>query len=750
MRAGIGASAPSASGTAAADELDLGAVGRALRAKKLWVIIPTVLVAALTFAAVNLMTPRFKSEARILIDGRENVFMRPVAESAAERERTIDPEAVTSQVQLVLSRDLARKVIRELKLNERPEFDSALHGVSILRHMLGLAGLAKDPLKMTAEERVLEAYYERLTAFAVDRSRVIAVEFSSADPELAAAVANAIAEAYLELQQRAKQDQTRMAGQWLGAEIESLRRKVAEAEAKVEQFRGKSNLFIGTNNTSLSNQQMGELNSQLALARSQKAEAEAKAKLIRAMIKSGQPIESAEVLTSELIRRLAEQSATLRGQLAEQSSTLLGNHPRIKELKAQIADLDGQIRREGEKLARAFENDARVGGERVDALNASLDQLKRQAAVTGGQDVEMRALEREAKAQRDLLKSYLAKYRETNARDSLTLTPTEARIISTAIVSNTPAFPKKVPIVLIATLATFLVAVGAITTGELLAGNVYRPAYGEAEAVVAPVAEPAPIVAAESSAFHATAADRFVPPDVPELEPVPEPERPSPPPTRADVPASPAAPAGAATGAPVGSTDRLASELRRAGDAGKRISVVGVARNVGTTSAAIALARALSQQGRVVLVDLSLNAPNIAAISVDPGAPGIAELMRGTASFRHIITRDRSSRVHLVAAGRVPADASSILRSERLTIALGALERTYDHVVIDAGAMPQAPLDRVARLAPHAVLVAPGVAEDAATAAQARLADAGFSEVTLFNETPPRPDATTGAGTRAA
>ena len=294
MRAGIGASAPSASGTAAADELDLGAVGRALRAKKLWVIIPTVLVAALTFAAVNLMTPRFKSEARILIDGRENVFMRPDAESAAERERTVDPEAVTSQVQLVLSRDLARKVIRELKLNEtsRVRF-RAPRRVDPAPHA-GAGRARQGPAEDDAEERVLEAYYERLTAFAVDKSRVIAVEFSSADPELAAAVANAIAEAYLELQQRAKQDQTRMAGQWLGAEIESLRRKVAEAEAKVEQFRGKSNLFIGTNNTSLSNQQMGELNSQLALARSQKAEAEAKAKLIRAMIKSGQPIESAD------------------------------------------------------------------------------------------------------------------------------------------------------------------------------------------------------------------------------------------------------------------------------------------------------------------------------------------------------------------------------------------------------------------------------------------------------------------------
>src|SRR5262245_46620416 len=486
MRAGMGASAAVgavpdapvvAPGAMAPDELDLGAVGRALRAKKLWVIGPTLLVAAPTIAAVNLMTPRYKSEARILIEGRENVFVRPEAEKLGERERPLDPEAVSSQVQLVLSRDLARKVIRDLKLAERPEFDPAAHGVSILRHMLGLAGLAKDPLRMSAEERVLEAYYERLTAFAVDKSRVIAVEFSSLDPELAATAANAVAEGYLELQQRAKQEQTRMASQWLGAEITTLRAKVAEAEAKVEQFRGQSNLFIGTNNTSLSNQQLGELNSQLALVRSQKAEAEAKAKLIRAMIKSGQPIDSADVLNSELIRRLAEQGATLRAQLAEQSSTLLGNHPRIKELKAQIADLDGAIRREGEKLARAFENDARIAGERLDTLKESLDQLKRQAAVTGGQDVELRALEREAKAQRDLLESYLAKYREATARDSLTIAPTEVRIISSAVVSNTPAFPKKLPTVLIATLATFLISVGFITTGELLAGNVYRPVY---------------------------------------------------------------------------------------------------------------------------------------------------------------------------------------------------------------------------------------------------------------------------------
>jgi succinoglycan biosynthesis transport protein ExoP len=722
-------------GAAVVDELDLGAVGRALWARKLWVIVPTLLVAALTFAAVNVITPRYKSEARILIEGRENVFLRPEADKLDRERAVVDAEAVASQVQLVLSRDLARKVIGELKLAERPEFDPTLNGVSFLRGVLSVVGLAKDPLKMSPEERALEAYSDRLTAFPVEKSRVIAIEFSSADPELAAQVANTIAETYLTLQQHARQDQTRSASQWLGNEIESLRARVADAEAKVEEFRSRSNLFVGTNNTSLSSQQLAELNSQLVVARSQKAEAEAKAQLIRNLIKSGQPLESADIMNSELLRRLAEQGATLRAQLAEQSSTLLGNHPRIKELKAQIADLDGQIKREAEKVVRALENDARISGAKVDTLNQSLDQFKRQAASSSEQDVKLRALEREAKAQRDLLESYLSKYREASARDSLIVVPTDARIISRALPSNTPAFPKKLPIVLIATLATLLLTAGFITTGQLLAGNVYTPA--EEHMLVEPVFAPAPsVLAAAAIAEDRRAAEREQSrtPSPPPVETVPA-ELPPPAAVEPSMPETAPAPAQPSA------TDRLASELRGRGEASRRITVIGAGRNIGTTSTAIALARALARDSRVLLIDLALGAPNIAAVSSDPGAPGIAELVRGTASFRHIITRDRASRVHLIAAGHVPADIGAILRSERLAIAMSALARTYEHVVVDAGALPQAALERFAKLAPQAVLVAPGVADEATKHAGEQLTASGFANVMLLVETPPRPDA---------
>ena len=459
-------------GPVADAELDLPALGSALWRKKWKILGPTILVGLLALVVVQLITPRYMSESRVLIEARDNIYLRPDADKDPADRSVIDEQAVTSQVQLVLSRDLARDVITKLKLGELPEFDPVLAGISPIKAILGRLGIIKDPMSMTPEERVLAAYYDRLTAYAVEKSRVIVIDFQSENPDLAAKVANAIASDYLVLQERARQDQARTAGNWLSGEIDAMRKRVAEAEAKVEAFRSKTNLLVGNNNTTLSAQQLGDVNAQIAAARAQKSDAEARSKLIRDMLKSGQPIESSDILNSELIRRLSEQRVTLRAQLAEQSSSLLDGHPRIKELKAQIADLDHQIRQEAETVARSLENDAKIAGARLDSQMASLDQLKSQAATTNEQDVQLRALEREAKAQRDLLESYLAKYREATARDTPNASPADARIISRAAPSNVPAYPKKLPTVLIASLATFVLCCGMILTKELLAAPV--------------------------------------------------------------------------------------------------------------------------------------------------------------------------------------------------------------------------------------------------------------------------------------
>jgi uncharacterized protein involved in exopolysaccharide biosynthesis/Mrp family chromosome partitioning ATPase len=707
-------------------EVNLGSLARALWRNKRSIIGPTLIMAAAAFIAVNQLTPRYKSEARVLVEGRENIFLRPEAEKALMDRGTIDPETVTSQVQLVLSRDLARAVISDLNLTERPEFNAALKDFSPMS-LLRYVGIGKDPLSMTLEERVLATYYDRLTAYAIEKSRVIVIEFQSADSELAARIANVIAEKYLTLQQVAKQDQARSAGQWLSGELEKLRSKVTEAEGKVEDFRAKSNLFVGSGSTSLANQQLTELSSQVSAARAQKADAEAKARLLRDTLRAGQAIEASEVVNSELIRRLAEQRVTLRAQLAEQSSTLLPQHPRIKELRAQIADLDQQIRGEGERLARSLENDAKVAGARLDTLTASLDQLKRQAASTSGQDVQLRALEREAKAQRDLFESYLAKYREATARDSIAAAPADARIISRAVVSNVPYFPKKMPIIAITVLATLCLSSAFVVTGALLSGESYRPAPLQID-----TAPPGAIErrAPRSRKSRTRSTDRLPPA-----------------PTLAAPATSPEAAAPAASPSAIASIDNVAAALREAGEGGRRVAVIGAARNVGTTLTAIALARALARSARVVLVDLALGSPNIEVISNDPEAPGLADLVRGEASFGDVITRDRFSRAHLVAAGRIEGDPAALFSSHMLSAAVGALAQSYEYLVIDAGAESEVALAPIVAIAPCALLVGGETPTHAVAALAAQLRSAGFADVEILTGPPPPLDH---AGTQSA
>ena len=205
----------------------------------------------------------------------------------------------------------------------------------------------------------------------------------------------------------------------------------------------------------------------------------------------------------------------------------------------------------------------------------------------------------------------------------------------------------------------------------------------------------------------------------------------------------------AASAVPLETIEMLARGLGVVGEAARRITVLGVRRHIGTTIAAITLARSLAKQGRVVLVDLALGSPNLAAIAADPAAPGIAELVHGSASFGQIITRDRLSSVHLIMAGQSADNAQAILASERLAITFEALARSYDHVVVDAGTVPNLSAERIAQLAPLAVLVADENDAPATVVARRRLLAAGFAKVSVLAISPRAPivDA---AGTRAA
>jgi Mrp family chromosome partitioning ATPase len=368
--------------------------------------------------------------------------------------------------------------------------------------------------------------------------------------------------------------------------------------------------------------------------------------------------------------------------------------------------------------ARQLENDAKLAEDRVESLTRSLDQVKKLASHTNEQDVQLRALEREGKAQRDLLESYLAKYREAVARDNINAAPAEARIISRASPAIKPDYPKKVPIILIAAFAAFTLSAGFTVTGELLSPSAgYAYSYPPDAYVAAPPLVP---VMPRDAPIPVMPTRRPMAPMAPMAQPM-----------RAPPPVMPQAHFQAAQPMPVSSIEEIAGWLAQAGEAGRRVAVAGAARNVGTTYAAISLARTLAGYGNVILVDLAFNAPNLSVISTDPQAPGMAELLRGQVSFGDIITRDQYSNVNLISTGNVAGDPMGLAAAPMLPSAMDALAQSYDYVVIDAGAVADMAVERLLPLSARAVLVAPDAASPASRSARERLMAAGFPDVTL-------------------
>jgi succinoglycan biosynthesis transport protein ExoP len=628
-----------------ARDIDLSDVWRAIVAGKKAIIAVTLfcLIAALLY--VMTATPRYSGEAKVLVENQEGYLTRQERTDNAP-----DEAAVASQVQVILSRDLARLAIRKLNLSGNPEFDPIAGGGGLLRQMVGLVTGSRSS---TREERIFEEYYKRLSVFALPKSRVVSIEFQSRDPALAARAANAIADLYIEMQANAKREQARTSADALGVQVAALRTKVAEADGKVEDFRTKSGLMLGANNTTLPSQQLAEINAQLASARTAQADSQARARLLREALRTGRINEVPDIANNELMRRVAEQRVTLRSQLGLESRTLGPEHPRTKDLNAQIAAVETEIRALADKTARTLENDARIAGSRVEFLTAAVERQMRAVSTSGDDEVRLRELERESRLLKEQLDQSTQRWQEAMARQASRATPGDARVISRAIEPEKPVSPKKI-IVLFAAIGGLALSIFGVVAKTMIAGAPGAgPAAGSAEA-----ARKEPEVVEPALARPLTATETDAPPAPLVLQP---------------------AVSAASDGAGVHPADDGGDEIPLiverliAGGSGTEgvIAVVAGADQQAASAVAAEIGRELAETGRAVLIDLTRLA--FAARSKE----GFSDVLDGASTFGRVLHRDPHSRLHLMNRGR-----SEIELGENLDNALVALARTYEYVIL--------------------------------------------------------------------
>ncbi|HVY52523.1 MAG TPA: GumC family protein [Devosia sp.] len=450
--------------------MDAGALMLALWARALRIVLVTAFMVAVAYGIVMFIPKQYESVASLLVEDRTSSFTEAATAPTTGGGNggiTIDA-LMSSQIELIKSRDTLLAVADTLKLQSVPEFNgSAGNPIATL---LSLIGRKSEP--KSVDETVLQNLNERLTVIRERDSAVISIYVRSADPQLAARIANAIAAEHVRRRAEQSVTDTKDATAWLQQQIDQLRVKVQEADSKVADFKAQNSIFAGANGTTLPDQQISDIGKQITDAQAARGIAQQHAELIRQLLKAGESVEGVEdVRNSPVIQALMQNRATLQSTLAEKLATLLPAHPTIKALNAQIVQVNQQIKAEARRIADGLDAQVRAQDGVIATLNDDLKRAQLAASTQTKDGVTLDSLTREAKAQRDLLDAYLLKYRDASGRTDTGAVLPDVRIITEAAPSVVPASPKTALILGAVGIVSLVLQVGWVLFGELMSGR---------------------------------------------------------------------------------------------------------------------------------------------------------------------------------------------------------------------------------------------------------------------------------------
>ena len=636
----------------------------------------TLLAAAAVY--LILVTPLYTATSTVLVEPHRSSVVdsdnsRPAQPNSA------DDAIITSQVSLIQSVSVLQRVVDRLDLAHDPEFGphKTVLG-SIKRFLFRPQPLAPgQTAEMVAKGVALDFLLRHRLKVSRDTTTfLININVSSDMPQKAATIANAIVDSYFEEQVRSRYDTQRTAASWFNKQITDLKSQVLASDKAVEEFRAAHNLTIAQGST-INDQQLANLNTQLIEARVQTAEARAKYEQVQNIIRTkADPGTLTQALTSDVIARLRTQYADVAKTLADVSSKYGPKHPLVANAQAQVRETQRLIDEEVQRILESTRQALQVAQSREDALQKSLDDLQHVSNAAGGDQVRLRELQREAEANRTLYASFLARYKETTAQESVDLP--DARIVSKADIPIAPSSPKTLLIIVLALL-------GGLGFGSVVALTADRfdrrvKSRQQLEDISGfPTLAAIPIIGTRELASRAARGRRELPKYDPNAEGMLLPAM-QPPLSRyvLEEPTS--------LFAELIRAVRLAVQRAARTAAVKVVMVSSSVDGEGKTTLSVNLALSLAAVGvRTVLVEGDLRNPEMSRSLCARVSVGGLEVVRSEAGFGHAFFVDPETGLTVLPSPpsqRVIADSEFVF-SEAMNNILERLKQNFDCVVVD-------------------------------------------------------------------
>lgn len=644
---------------AAERSYDIRELTRIVRRRKSIVIGTVTLILALTVFFLSQLTPTYKAEALVIVESRK-------ANIADLREILTDvsanQETTRNEIEVIRSRTLARRVIEQLGLAERDEFNSSRSRslLEIASKAAALGGkdetnpgpadrqaLAAQAARAASLDEVVDEFLKHLDVRPTKASRVISVRFQSRDAQLAADVANAVADTYTNRFIETKIAIAEKAAGWLNGQVNALREAVARSEKAVEAFRTQSGLLRGSQVTLIS-EEISEINRRLAAASADRAQATATLNEVQALQKASN-IEAAQaIMESPVVQQLRIQEAAVRRELAELSIELGERHPRVINKKSELEKFRAKIEAEMERVLKGYATAVSVATAREDSLERELNKLKSKQALANSREIELRELEREADANRKLLETFLTRLKETTPQLDTEMQVPGATVLSPAAVPLR-SLPDKRIVLAVATIIALLLGLGLALMAERLDYG-FRHAEQVSEATGLPVIAHLPVARGGRDGPEAAMLDSQ--PSL-FLEGI--------------------------------RSTYIQLALRSKRPAIRSLLVTSSMPKEGKTTLAIGLTRARAIAGhRALLIDADLRRPSVHVRLKLAREPGLVDLLVGDASLEQVLQRDEPTGAFVIASGSAARDPSDLLGSKAVKAFLDQACESFDLVVLDS------------------------------------------------------------------
>ncbi len=601
---------------------------------------------------VTLAMPyKYRSEAMIEIAPPAMTIMKDMQ----VLDEGADVRTLKTALEKLKSRELLRRVVHELGLTRRKDFLNSNTGFSFRAlvsratgHLGGAGGGNEDerPSVEELEQLVIDRLKDNLRLNLKRGTRIISISYSSTTPEYARRIPNQVANSYI----ASKLDQTAetsgMARQFIAEQVQEIKKKLEAAEKRLVAYAKEAGITLDNKEGSLIAANIKAINEALSEAIQERLKYE---RLVR-MIRKGKSMQLPDVINSEAIQKYREKIVELRAQYRQKLRLFKPDYPEMRELKAQIDELQRLLGEDVRAIASSIELKYQVAVQKEKDLRRKLKELEEKQAEYQDKNITYTILKREVDSYRSQYQSLIDKLNKLSV--AAEIQNKSASIVQYAVKPLDPYSPRLGLNLALALMLSAGLAGGLIFILEQLHNTFDSPDHLENELKL-------PVLG--------------LLPKVPENK-------------LAEMLADPRSSLSEAF-----YTLRTSLQFTGTESAPKTLLVTSTEPQEGKSTIATKLAESFGMLGmNVLLIDADMRKPIQHRRAGIPNTIGLSNLLTNTVPVTHVDAEVEIMRntpwknVWLVTAGTLPPNPANLLASQKMGMFVEACRQRFDIVIIDA------------------------------------------------------------------